>query len=98
MTYARRAPPEEELFGYRALGRHGDLGVVVDVVPSPKRSDESQLLVIRGGVSDGLTYFVPAARALGISVEQRTVCFDLDLTDFVPRLTDDGTVELRSDS
>jgi hypothetical protein len=92
---SRRAPPEE-LVGFRALGRHGDLGVVVDVVPSQTCSDESQLLVVRGGVSDGLVYFVSTARALGISAEHRTVCFDLDLTDFVPRLADDGTVELRS--
>jgi len=88
----------EELVGYRALGRHGDLGVVVDSVPSPGCVDEARLLVVRGGVSDRLTYFVSAARALGISPEQKTVCFDLDLTDFVPKLAADGTVELRSDT
>lgn len=57
---------------------------------------DSQVIVVRGGVSDALTYFVPAARVRTLSPEGRTVRLEIDLTEFVPRLRQDGTVELRA--
>jgi len=54
------------------------------------------VIVVRGGVSKGLIYFVPIDRVRRLSQEGRTVLLDMDLTDFVPRLHEDGTVELRS--
>lgn len=85
-----------DLVGFRALGRHGELGVVVDVTDDA--GSDSQVIVVRGGVSDALTYFVPAARVRTLSPEGRTIRLEIDLTEFVPRLCRDGTVELRAAS
>ena len=82
-----------DLVGFRAFGRHGELGVVVDV--KGDSAADSQIIVVRGGVSDGLMYFVPDARIRSLSLEHRTVRLDIDLTEFVPRLHRDGTIELR---
>jgi len=84
----------KDIVGFRALGRHGDLGVVVEV--REETADGSHVIVVRGGVSKGLIYFVPIDRVRRLSQEGRTVLLDMDLTDFVPRLHEDGTVELRS--
>lgn len=84
-----------DLVGYRALGRYGDLGVVVDVQENGGGLDDT-VVVVRGGISEALTFFVPAARVLALSPDRRTVELDIDLTDFVPNLSSDGTVELRA--
>lgn len=80
--------------GFDVLARHGSLGVVVDVEHDAGASDPTAL-VVRGGVSDLLTYHVPAALVSRISPERRSVFLDVDLADFVPSLNPDGTVELR---
>lgn len=79
------------LIGYRALGRHGDLGVVTRT----KRHSGSSIIVIRGGTTDRLLFEVPATRVTEILHWQRTIAVDADVTDFVPRITKDGEVELR---
>jgi hypothetical protein len=84
---------EGPLVGFRALGRQGELGVVVREEPSFEGRSES--IVVQGGASQALTYFVPPARLRTVSPERRTVVLDVDLSEFVPRLHDDGTVELR---
>lgn len=82
-----------DLVGFQALGRHGELGVVVGVADGG--DGHPQEIVIRGGVSSALIYFVPPAHVHAISPERRTVVLDVDLTDFVPTLRADGTIELR---
>jgi hypothetical protein len=84
---------DEQLVGFVALGREGELGVVVGEEPNDQGLEET--LVVRGGASKALTYFVPPARLRSISREERTVVLDVDLSEFVPRLHEDGTVELR---
>lgn len=84
-------PPD--LVGYRVIGRHGELGIVVDGEVF-RGAGDGPTIVVRGGVSDALLYNVPATRLLSISREARTVTVDVDVADFVPRLGDDGTVEL----
>lgn len=92
----QRSALSRNIVGYRALGHHGELGVVVELRDEPEF--DSRLIVVRGGVSNGLTYFVPAARVRSLSARDRTVCLDIDFPEFTPRLHEDGTVELRAAS
>jgi hypothetical protein len=80
-----------DLDGYRVLGRSGLLGVV----DGARRGPRDPLLVC-GGVSGALTYHVPLSHVRDVSVENRTVSVDLDVTDFVPTLLPDGTIELHA--
>jgi hypothetical protein len=80
------------LVGYRVVGRHGELGVVVDDERLRQFSDET--IVVRGGVSDALLYHVPTELFRSISATSRTVTVDADVADFFPRLGQNGTVEL----
>ena len=82
------------IVGYRALGHHGELGVVVDIRDEP--NVDTDVIVVRGGVSNALTYLVPAARVRALSCRDRTVSLEIDFPEFIPRLHDDGTVELRA--
>jgi hypothetical protein len=81
------------IIGFEALGRHGALGVVVDV--SCEAADPPAV-VVRGGVSDALLYYVPCSMILSVSSRRRTVVLDADLADFASSLRDDGTVVLRA--
>lgn len=81
-----------DVVGYRALGRQGELGVVVGIEAEDGRPSE---LVVRGGISAALTYYVPTAFVRTVSDDRRTIHLDADLSDFVPKLHEDGTVELR---
>lgn len=85
-----------DLVGYRVLGRYGELGTVVGIELAPGDIDASAL-VVRGGVSNALVYLLPSRRIVGVSDENCTVTADADVTDFVPLLSDDGTVVLRLD-
>jgi hypothetical protein len=76
------------------LGRYGELGTVVDTELAPGDMD-GPALIVRGGVSEALVYHVPSRRILGVSNENCTVTADADVTDFVPFLSDDGTIVLR---
>jgi hypothetical protein len=78
--------------GFRVLGRHGELGVVVEPNDVP---DASSALVVRGGVSSALLYVVPARRIEAVRPDRRTIVLDVDFHDFVPSLRADGIVELR---
>jgi hypothetical protein len=71
------------------LGRHGELGTVIAVETTPEID-----LVVRGGVSQALTYRLPRRRISHMSVKRRTVTADVDVADFVPSLATDGTVVL----
>ncbi len=51
-------------------------------------------VVIRGGAHDALEYRVPVARLEAVDPDTHDVVTDLDVTDFLPRLRDDGVVEL----
>lgn len=82
-----------DLLGYRVRGRHGELGIVVDRRGFRGTGDDPTILV-RGGVSDALLYHVPATRLRSVSRATRTATIDVDVADFVPRLGDDGSVEL----
>lgn len=75
------------------LGRYGELGTVVDTELAPGM--DGPALIVRGGVSEALVYHVPSGRILGVSNENCTVTADADITDFVPILSDDGTIVLR---
>jgi len=79
--------------GFTALSRHGALGIVVDVDRDVAREPA---LVVRGGVSASLLYFVPCGRVSEVSPEQRTVFVDADLADFDSSLRGDGTIVLRA--
>jgi hypothetical protein len=80
------------LAGYRVIGRHGFLGTVVDV--DTVLGDGEESIVFRGGISDALQFHVPAALVRSVSTRTRTLTLDVDVGDFVPRLGQDGTVEL----
>lgn len=73
------------------LGRSGLLGVV-----EGRRRGAHDPLLVCGGVSGALTYHVPLSHVRDVSVETRTVRVDLDVTDFVPMLRPDGTIELHA--
>lgn len=88
-TLASRA-----IVGFRVHGRNGELGVVVDLTGSEEAN--SRLIVVRGGVSNALTYYVPVDRVRAKCSKNRTVHVDIDLADFVPHLEEDGTIELRT--
>jgi hypothetical protein len=79
------------LIGFRALGEHGELGVV----ESEGGDDGCLSLVVRGGVSSALVYLVPCDHVAEIGLDRRTVLLDVDVQDFLPSLRPDGTVELR---
>lgn len=85
------------LVGYRVLGRLGDLGVVTEATRLAGAADLS-ILIVRGGVSRGLRFEVPATRVREVAHQQRTLVVDADIVDFVPRLTEEGDVELRLDA
>ena len=85
-----------QIVGYRAHGRLGDLGVVTQARRAAG-SEEASIIVIRGGVSNGLVFVVPRTRVREIVHECQTVVVDADIMDFVPRLTGHGDVELRLD-
>ncbi|MDH4102112.1 MAG: hypothetical protein OEW52_02910 [Thermoleophilia bacterium] len=78
------------------LGRYGELGTVVGMELAPGEID-GPALVVRGGVSERLVYLVPSRRIVGVSDENCTVTADADVADFVPLLSDDGTLVLRLD-
>lgn len=87
-----RRADTRELVGFRALGRHGELGVVVD----PETwIDADDGIAIRGGTSAALLYIVPKQHVRSVQPTTRVVRLDVDLADFVPSLLADGTVELR---
>lgn len=81
-----------DLVGFRAVGRYGELGVVVESQQSLTRGAG---IVVRGGVSSALLFLVPEARVHSIEPARRLVRLDVDLADFTPSLLGDGTVELR---
>jgi len=83
-----------DLVGFRALGRHGELGVVVRAESQATRDAK---IAIRGGASAALLYLVPRARVYSIQATAQTLRLDVDLADFVPSLLPDGTVELQLD-
>jgi len=81
-----------DLVGFEVLGRHGMLGVVIDVTaPGPGREPE---LRIRGGISDGLLYVVPLPRIRRVAPQRREVDVDVAIDDFSPSLRPDGSIEL----
>jgi hypothetical protein len=82
-----------DLVGFEVHGRHGVLGVVVAVTP-PEAGIGAQMKV-QGGRSDALLYVIPVVRVSAVAHDRRTVLLDADVGDFVPRLQDDGIVELR---
>lgn len=82
----------DTLVGFRALGRHGELGVVES---EGDAGDGSAFLVVRGGVSAGLVYVLSRDHLTGIGPDRRTILLDVELKDFLPSLRPDGTVELR---
>jgi len=82
--------------GYRVLGRHGQLGVVVadDDAEGKLGTSDGETIVFRGGVSDALLFVLPRSRVRSISPSSRTLTVEVDVGDFSPRPGRDGTVEL----
>jgi hypothetical protein len=85
-----------DIVGYRVLGTRGELGVVVDLPPA--REPEPEVILVQGGVSNSLTFHVPTHRVRSLSRESRTIYVDIDLLDFIPRLDENGAIELRAPS
>jgi hypothetical protein len=79
-----------DVVGYRVIGRHGPLGVVVGLEPS----DGGALLVVRGGASGALRYCVPSCLLRRRLTSRRMLVIEADVIDFTPRLRDDGSVDL----
>jgi hypothetical protein len=90
----RRDVTTRDIVGFRVLGTHGELGTVVDLADTTE--PDPQLIVVRGGISNALTYYVPTDRVRTFSRKRRTIEVDVDLVDFVPRLDEDGMIELRA--
>jgi hypothetical protein len=85
---------DRDIVGFRVLGTHGELGVVVDIAATTET--DRPLIVVRGGISNALTYYVPSDRVRTFSRRSRMIHVDVDLVDFVPHLDEDGTIELRA--
>jgi hypothetical protein len=88
MTAAGRVT--SAVVGFRVVGRHGPLGVVVAL----ERSAAEPVLIVRGGASDALRYCVPSRMVRSRSAKRRLLVVEADVTDFVPHLRDDGAVDL----
>jgi hypothetical protein len=82
----------ERLIGFRVMGPHGELGRVVECEVG--RGVRVPTITVRGGASDSLVYHVPTERLRSVSRDTRTVTVEVDVTDFVPRLAKNGTVDL----
>lgn len=83
----------QDLVGYHVLGRHGELGTVVEAERAGSGDGDVKLLV-RGGTHERLFFHLPFARINEILPGRRTVMSEVDVTDFTARLNDDGTVGL----
>ena len=80
--------------GFEVRGRIARLGFVAapdggDSVPGVVE----ELLVI-GGRSSLLHFYIPLDHVISVSTTARTVVVDVDVIDFTPRVGDDGRVEL----
>ncbi len=84
-------PGLSALVGYLVTGRHGPLGTVVEAEAGEEGEGD---LVVRGGAHDALEFHVPASRLEPIDPGSHDVVTDVDVTDFVPRLREDGVVVL----
>jgi hypothetical protein len=82
-----------DLVGYHVLGRHGELGTVVEAESAAGADDDVELLV-RGGTHERLIFHLPFAQIYEILPGRRTAISEVDVTDFTARLNDDGTVGL----
>lgn len=91
MTSAPEHRDARSLLGYRVAGRHGSLGVVVELV---ELDDDLPLLLAEGGTSGALVFHVPLSAVERVDDRERTVWIDEDVTSFVPSLREDGRVQL----
>jgi hypothetical protein len=82
-----------DLVGYQVLGRHGELGTVVEA-QNTASADEDVELLVRGGTHERLIFHVPFARICEILPSRRAAISRVDVTDFTARLNADGTVGL----
>jgi hypothetical protein len=89
------APIPADPVGFRVHGRYGLLGVVL--AAGQEEGESPPVLVVRGGMSEALTFYVPEDWVRAVSEETRILLVDADIGDFVPSLRRDGTVELRTE-
>ncbi len=81
------------LVGYQVRGTIASLGVVAPLDHAESVPGATELLVI-GGRSSLLHFYIPLEHVTSVSAKARTVVVDVDVVDFTPRVGDDGTVEL----
>ncbi len=86
-----------DLIGYRVLGRHGELGTVVETNGIEAHEHDASL-VVRGGSTDRLVFHLPVTRITEVRPRRRLVLSEVDVTDFEPSLNEDGDIDLRLSS
>lgn len=79
--------------GFDVRGRVAGLGVVAEPTGVDDLPGAPELLVV-GGRSSLLHFFIPLEHVTNVSRGTRTLSVDVDVIDFTPRIADDGTVEL----
>ncbi len=81
------------LIGFEVKGRIAELGVVAARTAADDLPGATELVVI-GGRSSLLHFYIPLEHVTSVSARTRTLRVNVDVVDFTPRIADDGTVEL----
>ena len=82
------------LAGFEVSGRIGSLGIVADLDDVDGFPGMAPELVVIGGRSSLLHFYIPLEHVTSVSKKTRTLSVDVDVVDFTPRVGHDGTVEL----
>jgi hypothetical protein len=88
------AVPLAAVAGWTVSGRHGQLGHVVPLENGDWGTDESPLLLVRGGTSQALYFHVPVELVTAVARGRCDIRIDADVSDFTAHLRPDGSVDL----
>ena len=80
--------------GFEVRGRIARLGFVAPPESSESVPGVAEELLVIGGRSSLLHFYIPLDHVISVSRKARTMVVDVDVVDFTPRVGDDGTVEL----
>ncbi len=80
--------------GFEVRGTIASLGFVAPLDHPEGVSGAAVELLVIGGRSSLLHFYIPLEHVTSVSPKARTVVVDVDVVDFTPRVGEDGTVEL----
>ena len=84
----------EDVAGWTVSGRHGPLGHVVPPEDGDWGTNQSPLLLVRGGTSYALYFHVPVELVTAVARGRCDLRIDADVSDFTAHLRPDGSVDL----